>query len=257
MSTKRCIWHHLCCVIIHIHPPSIAKDLHECQNISIHFPCALLCVHYPKTSLFFGKSCPLLLLFLCYPISFSFSTWSLTRYFDFPFIMLLYLLIELWCLFHFIWGARPCSNQIQKSIFSQLLCTQFGCLQNTFGNIINRKRKGKLLSKNEEISRWKTNPNTHTHTMWHHHYHMFTYIYSLLIEKGICDRRNKVSMCLCVSFTQRSLHFSVKVFPFFSYLLFYPYFGTFLSIWSHLKICDCWKILCTGRNAHYKFNEKF
>ena len=28
------------------------------------------------------------------------------------------------------------------------------------------------------------------HFMWHHLYYVFTYIYSLLIEKGICDCRN-------------------------------------------------------------------
>ena len=41
-------------------------------------------------------------------------------------------------------------------------------------------------------------------------------------------------LCLCVTFVQRSLHFSGRVFPFFSYFLCYPYFGTFLSTWSEL-----------------------
>ena len=41
-----------------------------------------------------------------------------------------------------------------------------------------------------------------------------------------------VCLCLCVTFIQRSLHFSVRAFPFFSYLLCYPYFGIFLSRWS-------------------------
>ena len=40
-----------------------------------------------------------------------------------------------------------------------------------------------------------------------------------------------VSVCLCVPFLQKSLHFSVRVFPFFSHFLCYPYFGTFLSTW--------------------------
>ena len=39
-------------------------------------------------------------------------------------------------------------------------------------------------------------------------------------------------LCLCVSFTRRSLHFLVRVFSFFCYLLCYPYFGTLLSTWS-------------------------
>ena len=47
------------------------------------------------------------------------------------------------------------------------------------------------------------------------------YIYSLLIEKGICDRQNISSFCLFVTFIWRSL-FSVRVFNLFSYLLIYP-----------------------------------
>ena len=65
---------------------------------------------------------------------------------------------------------------------------------------------------------------------WRHHYHMFTYICSLLIEKDICDCQNISSFC--VSFIRRSRHFSVKVFPFISSLLCYPFIGTFLSMWA-------------------------
>ena len=58
---------------------------------------------------------------------------------------------------------------------------------------INRKRKGKLTKK------W-----------WRpcHIYHVFTYIYSLLIEKGICDRQNISSFHVFVfmcTYIRRSL----------------------------------------------------
>jgi SRP40, C-terminal domain. len=60
---------------------------------------------------------------------------------------------------------------------------------------------------------------------------VFTYIYSLLIEKDICDCQN-VSiklLCVCVCLSPRDLFmFSVRV----SHLLCYPYFSTFLSKWS-------------------------
>ena len=48
------------------------------------------------------------------------------------------------------------------------------------------------------------------------HKDMFTYIYSILIEKDICDRRN-VSVKLpyvCVLFIRRSLHFFSIIFLF-------------------------------------------
>ena len=55
--------------------------------------------------------------------------------------------------------------------------------------------------------------------MWSAHYRV--YIYSLLIKKGICNRRNisslHVSVFVC-TFIRRYLHFWL-VFPFFSYLL--------------------------------------
>ena len=43
---------------------------------------------------------------------------------------------------------------------------------------------------------------------------------------------NQVSVCLHVAFVRRSLNFSERVFPFFSYLLCCLYFSTFLSTWS-------------------------
>ena len=42
---------------------------------------------------------------------------------------------------------------------------------------------------------------------------------------------SQFSMCLCVPFTQRSLHFFSKSFLFLFLFLCYPYFGTFLSTW--------------------------
>ena len=49
-------------------------------------------------------------------------------------------------------------------------------------------------------------------------YHVFTYIYSILIEKDICDRRNiSVKLpCVCVCLIPRALHFSARVSAFFS-----------------------------------------
>ena len=67
-------------------------------------------------------------------------------------------------------------------------------------------------------------PPSLTTPWWHfpktlmccHHYHVFTYIYSLLIEKGICDRQNISSFHVFVwTLIRRSLHFLVG-FPFFS-----------------------------------------
>ena len=53
---------------------------------------------------------------------------------------------------------------------------------------------------------------------WGHHYHVSMYIYSLLIEKGICYRRNISNKfpCLCMPFLQISLNFLVRFFPLFS-----------------------------------------
>ena len=110
-----------------------------------------------------------------------------------------------------------------------------------------RKERGKSYWKNEEISGWKAHTNTwklnwkvstirdvfldqkrvnvceHTVKMVPR---VFTNIYSLLIEKDICDRRN-ISVCLRVPFIRRSLHFFGKSFPFFSVL------WSFLSKWFH------------------------
>ena len=69
--------------------------------------------------------------------------------------------------------------------------------------------------------------------MWHHLYRVFTYIYSLLIKKEICDRQNLSvklpCVCVCLLFGDL-LIFSVWVFSLFSYFLCYSYFGTFFSM---------------------------
>jgi hypothetical protein len=65
---------------------------------------------------------------------------------------------------------------------------------------------------------------------------VFTYIYSLLIKKDICDRRNVsinlLYVCVCLLFRDLFI-FSVRVYSFFSYFLCYPYFGTFLPTYKH------------------------
>jgi hypothetical protein len=69
---------------------------------------------------------------------------------------------------------------------------------------------------------------------WRRLYHVFTYIYSLLIEKDICDRRNVLVKlpCVCVCLLSRDLLiFSLRVSSFFSYffcvihisVLFFPH----------------------------------
>ena len=61
---------------------------------------------------------------------------------------------------------------------------------------------------------------------WRHLHYLFTYIYSLLNEKDICDRQN-VSIklpCVCVCLSCRDLFlFSVRISSFFSYFLFMEY----------------------------------
>ena len=58
-----------------------------------------------------------------------------------------------------------------------------------------------VLHKDDLVSKEKVLPLTpEVCWMWHRHYHVFTYIYSLLIEKDICDHWN-ISFkfpCVCV-----------------------------------------------------------
>jgi hypothetical protein len=64
--------------------------------------------------------------------------------------------------------------------------------------------------------------------------HTFTVFW--LRKASVIAKIYQVSVCLglCITFIWRSLHFLVRVFPFFSYLLSFLYFGTFLSMWSPL-----------------------
>ena len=48
---------------------------------------------------------------------------------------------------------------------------------------------------------------------WRRLYHVFTYIYSLLIEKYICDCQNISIKLPCVCFVLNSLHFFNKEYP--------------------------------------------
>jgi len=82
--------------------------------------------------------------------------------------------------------------------------------------------------------------------IWPRLYHVFRYIYSLLIEKDICDCWN-VSLCLCVPFIQRYLYVFGKSFLFIFLFLCYPYFGTFpfhvISNFKTVVLCYCCKQL--------------
>ena len=90
-------------------------------------------------------------------------------------------------------------------------------------NTKNRKRKGKLLPKNEEISGRKANTNTwkvywNTSTITDVFFEHKRYIYSFLIKKDICDHQN-ISIklpCVCVCLSSGDLFiFQIRVFPFF------------------------------------------
>ena len=71
---------------------------------------------------------------------------------------------------------------------------------------------------------------------WCHLYCMFTYIYSFLIEKEICDCRNLSvklpCIYMCLSFGNLFI-FSLNVFSFFSYFRVIHTLVLSLSMWSH------------------------
>ena len=78
----------------------------------------------------------------------------------------------------------------------------------------------------------------------------FTYNYSLLIKKDICDRKNISNNFLqklkrsprdkhTLSLPRWSLQFLVRVFTFLSLILWFSYFSTFLSTWSNNFLCVC------------------
>jgi len=85
-------------------------------------------------------------------------------------------------------------------------------------NIKIGKERGNPYKRNEEVSGWKAHINTCD--MWCHLYCVFSYIYSLLIERDICDCWNVSVKLLCVYVYLSSedlFIFSVRVSSFFSY----------------------------------------
>ena len=107
------------------------------------------------------------------------------------------------------------------------------------------EKKDETDWKNEEISGWKAHTNTWKLT-WNvlmitdaflnqKRVNAYIYIYSLLIEKDICDHWN-VSVklpCVCVCLSSRDFFiFSVRFSPFCSYFWCYLHFSTFLPTWS-------------------------
>ena len=90
------------------------------------------------------------------------------------------------------------------------------------------KSKGKTLTE-----KWRDLWRKGTHK------HLETYLKYFDCHRCLSQSEKKTSLIpemyqitLSVPFLRRSLHFSVRVFPFFSNFFCYPYFDTFLSKWS-------------------------
>ena len=109
-------------------------------------------------------------------------------------------------------------------------------------NIKYEKGKGKLLLKIEEIFGGKAHTNTQkliqnismitdvfTFTLIWYIYSLLIYLLSSDWERHLWS--SKYFMCLCVPFLGRSLQISVRVFPFFSHIL---YRGTWLEIGNYV-----------------------
>ena len=75
---------------------------------------------------------------------------------------------------------------------------------------------------------------------------VFTFSYSLLIEKDICDRQNisiKFLCAFCPKISSFSMSFSF-LFNLFFFFFCYPCFGTFPSTWSLIgNICFIYNLL--------------
>ena len=101
------------------------------------------------------------------------------------------------------------------------------------------------------------------HNLWYYAskiwniYCVFTYIYSLLIKKDICDHWNiSVSFhCLCMSFIRRSLHFFSKSF-FFLFLLFCVIHTLVLPFTCNLFLIIGWILFETSPNIYMKTKRK-
>ena len=93
--------------------------------------------------------------------------------------------------------------------------------ESTHGNLIYFGNHRCLSWSEESKCMWTQGNDGAMWLAWCNLYLVFTYIYSLLIEKGISDPRNiSVTMCLCVlSFGYLSIFWRVS--PSFSYLLSY------------------------------------
>ena len=57
-----------------------------------------------------------------------------------------------------------------------------------------------------------------TQQKWHHLYCVFTYMYSLLIEKDLCECQNVSIKLLCALSCEDIFIFSVSVSPFYTYI---------------------------------------
>ena len=73
---------------------------------------------------------------------------------------------------------------------------------------------------------------------WLRVYQVFKYIYSLLIEKGNCDRSNVPVKLPCMPFIQKSLHFFSKIPPCFPFM-----YGNFNIIFPFENIVQ-FRIIC-------------
>ena len=90
-------------------------------------------------------------------------------------------------------------NKRPKQWGVELTVNKRSCGKESTDNTINRKRKGKLLLKNEEISGWKSKTNTKK----------LEWYISVIIEKGICDCQNILLKfpCVYVWLSSRDLFF--------------------------------------------------
>ena len=98
-------------------------------------------------------------------------------------------------------------------------------------------------------------------SMWMHSKDCIQWIHTHLLsldqERHLRSRHfNHASMCFCVPFIQRYLHFFGKSSLFlFLFFLCYPYFGTFLFTWFLHVTLYCCKVLSTWQKR-VPYNRK-
>ena len=170
----------------YIHALLIDKDLSECWNVLINFPCALLFISFIWRSLHF-----LLWVFPLIPI-FVFNNISFINYY----IPKAASFVRLpWISEHFLIMAASSASLglFEPSKASQNACKnkwqKFHMLKK---NIINRKRKEKLTNKWGDLQ-MIVNTNTNIQKL---EIFQWTQMPFLLIKKGICDRQNISSFCV-------------------------------------------------------------